>query len=413
MRLLRKINKSKKGGPTLIDAINKGKYKFLDKYVSRYNKDVFIIIAPILITILLIFSIFSLRYVETKQFVDYKNQAQNYHENIDFEDTQSINLTDAELKNDDVIIKYKFNNQATVGDVAQKKIYIEIADNVSETDPIYEGELTKSNTEIKIKTSQIKPRYDVKNKEKELYELHIYYYLIDDLIELSYTNPVQMSVITYDDLYVYEDISDYFEENKSIDEMEREVKYIRRKYLTDKQISEIFTNNSGQIKNVFKKPIETQHLELGTLFKAYQEQYNNYITVLKAKGITDEELKVAMDKTQSVEVILDNLKNLSSLSDTRVEQINSGYMKELNANYNYSTEQINELTKDKTEVEKKKILEEEVSKNKKDEEKTKQEIDKKVKELKKKKVDSKNINKILDNKKLSNKQKLEQLNKLK
>ncbi len=413
MRVFKKSRKRKVGSPTLKDELNKIKYKLLDKYVARYNKDLLIILTPVLITALIIFSFTSLKYVKNNQFVDYQNKAINYHENITFEDNQSIVLTDSELKGNDIIFKYKFNNLGAIGDMPHKKIYINITDNISEANPLFQGELNPNNSEITIKTSDIKPRYQSAIEEKKDYELYIYYYSIDDLIELSYSNPVEMSVITYDDLYVYEDISDYFEPNKSVNEMEREVKYIRRKYLTDNQISKVFTTNSKQIIKVFKKPIEQQHEELGLYYKMYKEQYKNYIEMLKLKGITDDEIKIATNRSQDINVILNNLQKLEYDSDVKVQQINSGYMKELNINYNYSTEKINELTRDKTAVEIKKILEEEINKNKEEANKTKEKLTKKVNELKKKKVDNKKIKKIMDNKKLNDKQKLEELNRLK
>lgn len=386
MRVFKKSRKRKVGSPTLKDELNKIKYKLLDKYVARYNKDLLIILTPVLITALIIFSFTSLRYVKNNQFVDYQNNAVNYHENITFEDTQSIVLTDSELKGNDIIFKYKFNNLGAIGDMPHKKIYINITDNISEANPLFQGELNPNNSEITIKTSDVKPRYQSAIEEKKDYELYIYYYSIDDLIELSYSNPVEMSVITYDDLYVYEDISDYFEPNKSVNEMEREVKYIRRKYLTDNQISKVFTTNSKQIIKVFKKPIEQQHEELGLYYKMYKEQYKNYIEMLKLKGITDDEIKIATNRSQDINVILNNLQKLEYDSDVKVQQINSGYMKELNTNYNYSTEKINELTRDKTAVEIKKILEEEINKNKEEANKTKEELTKKLMNLKRKRL---------------------------
>ncbi len=414
---------SRDNDDTVADIFSDIKYRILENITNRYNKDIMMILSPIIMVIMLVGSISGLYYLYETQHQDYQNKAENYQKDIIFNESQVLKLTDSELKDNKVYLRYKYQVVASENLLNQKKIYAIVTDNVNSKE-LWQGELNATSNQIELNIKDIKPRYDKlqeDEKGKVDYELYINYYAVDDLTELSYTNSQSYSMITYDDLYVYDDLSDYFEENKSIEEKERELNYIRRKYLTNDRISDIFDNGSKDIIKVFKKPIEQGHTELGELYKVYTDQYNNYISILKSKGITEEEIKTAINPEQEISTIKTNLKTLNHKSEERITQINSGYMKDLNATYKYTSEQIKTLTEGKTSIEIKKILEEEiqkakenlVKKNEEESKKLKENINKKVSELKKKKVSSKEINKILDNKKLSDKQKLEQLNKLK
>lgn len=382
------------------------KKKVTEKYESKLNKDAFSFVFPsIMIGVVLITIITGIVLVK-RQIEPYEYKSNNYHTLIQLDDVIETTLTDAELTDSEVIFRYNTKNLSQQSDMGQKKIYLYITD--MDNNELYGEELKVGESEVKIKLNDLTGLTKENSKD---FVFNIDYYVISDEIELNYTKPIDSSKIAYTDLYLNEDITDYFEKEKSKDEKEAELNYIQRKYLTPPQLQEatLDEDTSTLLDQALKEDIEEQHKQLGDLYKYNVQKIKSIEELLIEKGTTEEEINEAMSSKYTLNEKVENMQLLVEESDEKLQKINSGYMKELNQLYEYSPEQIKKIVDGKTAIEQKKALEKEVTKQKNDTSSDLKEVKEKAKKLK---VDNKKLDKILNDKTKADKIKIKEIKEL-
>lgn len=382
------------------------KKKVTEKYESKLNKDAFSFVFPsIMIGVVLITIITGIVLVK-RQIEPYEYKSNNYHTLIQLDDVIETTLTDAELTDSQVIFRYKTKNLSEQSDMGQKKIYLYITD--MDNNELYGDELKGGESEVEIKLNDL---IGLTKENFKDFVFNIDYYVISDEIELNYTKPIDSSKIAYTDLYLNEDITDYFEKEKSKDEKEAELNYIQRKYLTPPQLQEatLDEDTSTLIDQALKEDIEEQHKQLGDLYKYNVQKIKSIEELLIEKGTTEEEINEAMSSKYTFNEKVENMQLLVEESDEKLQKINSGYMKELNQLYGYSPEQIKKIVDGKTAIEQKKALEKEVTKQKNDTSSELKEVKEKAKKLK---VDNKKLDKILNDKTKADKIKIKEIKEL-
>lgn len=382
------------------------KKKVTEKYESKLNKDAFSFVFPsIMIGVVLITIITGIVLVK-RQIEPYEYKSNNYHTLIQLDDVIETTLTDAELTDSQVIFRYKTKNLSEQSDMGQKKIYLYITD--MDNNELYGDELKGGESEVEIKLNDL---IGLTKENFKDFVFNIDYYVISDEIELNYTKPIDSSKIAYTDLYLNEDITDYFEKEKSKDEKEAELNYIQRKYLTPPQLQEatLDEDTSTLLDQALKEDIEEQHKQLGDLYKYNVQKIKSIEELLIEKGTTEEEINEAMSSKYTFNEKVENMQLLVEESDEKLQKINSGYMKELNQLYGYSPEQIKKIVDGKTAIEQKKALEKEVTKQKNDTSSELKEVKEKAKKLK---VDNKKLDKILNDKTKADKIKIKEIKEL-
>ncbi len=366
-------------------------------------------IVPIIMTTIILFAValYSLNTYQMPEIWDMSSI--NYKVNYTNVSGQQITMEGIEIKDKELLMRITVKNPSLDYSVTQKKNVVKVIDSFG--NDIVTQSLVVGKNEVKVPLDINAEKY----QGEELKDfIKIQYYELDSIEQIEVKNPKQESTVYFNDMFVREDLSDYFEDNKSKTEMQKELNYIYKGILSD---PEIYSTKSSWIHKVQKNPIEVQHEKVGEEYKEIKKNLDIQIDTLKRKGVDEKDINNIISSEDSYSTKLIELQQLDNEADQKLEQLLSGYKKELNTTFKYTPEQINELSANKSSLEQKEALEEELNglkeQKKINEQEAKIKVDEKVKELKKNKVDNEKIKKIMNNKKLSNTQKLEELNKLK
>lgn len=377
---------------------------------KNLKNDKKLLIRPSILIATCLMSVLSISYINNAREDVYVSTAMNYqkYNTIPTANTE-IKLSKAELV-DKSNIKLTFNkeNMSFYTDVmATKKLFIKIFD--GEGNNLITKEIKNNVEVIDIELTDDFVSKALLNETNNYYtDLTINYYYTDTDDTLTFADPFSETTLKYSDLFVYEDLSNYYDKNKSEKEIDSEVNYIQKYYLNNEFIQQLLSREDVNIKRIANKTIEEQHAEYGKIAKDIKAKYSTYYQLLIKKGISKQEINSIINSPDDLNAKISNLKNLTSKADDLMEQKLSGYKKELNTNYAYSVDKLNSLCEGKSSLEQIDILEKEINKYKNDKI-TSEDIKNQVKKLNSQKVDKKKIQIITQNKSLTNSQKLSKL----
>lgn len=369
------------------------------------------IIFPSILIIMLSISMIILGVQINNQAEIYTTTAVNYQMDIPVNNqNKKTKLSGVQLLEKDKKLEFTFNTKSIDENsdyMSSGLLYIKILDGDDKELLVQKLENGVQKINIPL-TDELLQKSEVQDNNKYAVDIKIEYYSIDEERELEFAKPFTETTIKLSDAYVYNDLSDYFENNKTEIEKKNELLYIQKYYLNQQDIKYLLQANNINVHRILSQNIEEQHKELGDVYKNYQKKMKIYLDLLHEKGVSKEDINYILNSTSDIQTKVNNLEQLDVQADRNLEEILSGYKKELNTNYKYNAEQINKLVEGKSSLEQKKILEEEVSKLK-TESKLDDQIEVKIKELKKEKVSTKSIEKITKNQELSKEDRLKQL----